>query len=37
MFGKGLNNVGFIVYGVQLFGYCGIVDDLLVIIWEQWY
>ena len=29
MLGKGLNNAGFTVHGVQLPGHCGTVDDLL--------
>ena len=37
MLGKGLNNAGFTVHGVQLPGHCGSVDDLLATTWEQWY
>lgn len=37
MLGKGLNNAGFTVHGVQLPGHCGTVDDLLATTWEQWY
>ena len=37
MLGKGLNNAGFSVHGVQLPGHCGSVEDLLQTRWEQWY
>lgn len=37
LFVKGLNNVGFIVYGMQLVGYCGDIEDLFVIGWCDWY
>lgn len=34
---KGLNNAGFTVYGMQLAGHCGDVDDLLATGWRDWY
>lgn len=34
---KGLNNAGFTVYGMQLAGHCGSVDDLLATGWRDWY
>jgi carboxylesterase len=35
--GKGLNRAGFSVYGMQLAGHCGNVDDLLATDWLDWY
>jgi carboxylesterase len=35
--GKGLNNAGFSVYGMQLAGHCGDVPDLLGTGWKDWY
>ena len=35
--GKGLNNAGFTVYGMQLAGHCGSVDDLLASNAEDWF
>jgi carboxylesterase len=35
--GKGLNNAGFSVYGMQLAGHCGDVKDLLATGWKDWY
>ena len=35
--GKGLNNAGFTVYGMQLAGHCGTVDDLLASNAEDWF
>ncbi|MEO7072606.1 MAG: alpha/beta fold hydrolase [Rhodanobacter sp.] len=37
LLGKGLNNAGFSVCGVQLAGHCGSVDDLLATGWHDWY
>jgi len=37
LLGKGLNNAGFTVHGVQLAGHCGTVDDLLATTWQDWY
>ncbi len=34
---KGLNSAGFTVYGMQLAGHCGSVDDLLATGWRDWY
>lgn len=34
---KGLHRAGFSVYGVQLAGHCGNVDDLLATGWRDWY
>lgn len=34
---KGLNNAGYTVYGMQLAGHCGDVDDLLATGWRDWY
>lgn len=34
---KGLNQAGFTVYGMQLAGHCGDVDDLLATDWHDWY
>jgi carboxylesterase len=33
---KGLNAAGFTVYGMQLAGHCGNVDDLLATDWRDW-
>lgn len=35
--GKGLNNAGFTVHGMQLAGHCGDVDDLLATGARDWY
>ncbi len=35
--GKGLNRAGFSVYGMQLAGHCGNVEDLLSTGWREWY
>jgi len=35
--GKGLSRAGFSVYGMQLAGHCGDVDDLLKTGWRDWY
>jgi len=35
--GKGLNNAGFTVQGVQLAGHCGTMADLLATRWQDWY
>jgi len=37
LLGKGLNRAGFSVYGMQLAGHCGDVDDLLGTGWRDWY
>ncbi len=37
LFGKGLNNAGFTVKGMQLAGHCGSDDDLLATDWNDWY
>jgi carboxylesterase len=37
LLGKGMNNAGFTVHGVQLAGHCGTVDDLLATRWQDWY
>ena len=37
LLGKGLNNAGFTVHGVQLAGHCGTVEDLLATGWRDWY
>jgi len=37
LLGKGLNNAGFTVYGMQLAGHCGSVEDLLATGWRDWY
>ncbi|HTR00482.1 MAG TPA: alpha/beta fold hydrolase, partial [Candidatus Acidoferrum sp.] len=37
LLGKGLHNAGFTVYGMQLAGHCGDVDDLLRTGWKDWY
>ena len=34
---KGLNSAGFTVYGMQLAGHCGDVEDLLATGWRDWY
>ena len=36
MLGKGLNRAGFSVYGMQLAGHCGSMDDLLQSHWQDW-
>lgn len=35
--GKGLSRAGFSVYGMQLAGHCGSVEDLLKTSWQDWY
>lgn len=35
--GKGLNQAGFTVYGMQLAGHCGTEEDLLNTHWRDWY
>ncbi|RZS78258.1 alpha/beta hydrolase [Pigmentiphaga kullae] len=35
--GKGLHRAGFTVYGMQLAGHCGDVDDLVRTGWKDWY
>ena len=35
--GKGLSRAGFSVYGMQLAGHCGDVEDLLKTGWQDWY
>jgi carboxylesterase len=37
LLGKGLNNAGYTVHGMQLAGHCGSVDDLLATGWRDWY
>lgn len=37
LLGKGLNNAGFTVKGMQLAGHCGSPDDLLSTNWRDWY
>ena len=37
LLGKGLNRAGFTVYGMQLAGHCGNVEDLLATGWRDWY
>ncbi len=37
LLGKGLNKAGFTVYGMQLAGHCGDVEDLLATNWHDWY
>ncbi|MEP6898957.1 MAG: alpha/beta fold hydrolase [Rhodanobacter sp.] len=37
LLGKGLNNAGFTVHGMQLAGHCGDVEDLLATGWHDWY
>ena len=37
LLGKGLNRAGYSVYGMQLAGHCGDVDDLLKTGWQDWY
>jgi len=37
LLGKGLNNAGYTVHGMQLAGHCGDVDDLLATGWRDWY
>lgn len=35
--GRELNRAGFTVYGMQLAGHCGDVDDLIATRWSDWY
>jgi carboxylesterase len=35
--GRGLNNAGFTVHGVQLAGHCGTVAELVATRWQDWY
>lgn len=35
--GKGLHRAGYSVYGVQLAGHCGTVEDLVNTTWQDWY
>jgi len=35
--GKGLHRAGFTVYGMQLAGHCGDIDDLVRTGWKDWY
>lgn len=35
--GKGLHRAGFTVYGMQLAGHCGDLDDLVRTGWKDWY
>lgn len=37
LLGKGLNRAGYTVYGMQLAGHCGNVEDLLKTGWQDWY
>jgi len=37
LLGKGLNNAGCTVHGMQLAGHCGDTDDLLATGWRDWY
>lgn len=37
LLGKGLNNAGFTVHGMQLAGHCGDTADLLATGWRDWY
>jgi carboxylesterase len=37
LLGKGLNNAGYTVHGMQLAGHCGNVEDLLATGWRDWY
>ena len=37
LLGKGLNHAGFTVYGMQLAGHCGDIEDLLATGWRDWY
>ena len=37
LLGKGLNNAGYTVHGMQLAGHCGNADDLLATGWRDWY
>ena len=34
---RGLHKAGFTVYGMQLAGHCGDVNDLLKTTWQDWY
>lgn len=36
LLGKGLNNAGYTVHGMQLAGHCGTVEDLLATGWRDW-
>lgn len=36
LLGKGLNKQGFTVYGVQLAGHCGSMEDLVAACWGDW-
>lgn len=36
MLGRALQNAGFEVYGVQLAGHCGTLDDLVATRWQDW-
>ena len=36
LLGKGLNKQGFTVYGVQLAGHCGSMEDLVASRWTDW-
>ena len=36
LLGKGLNKQGFTVYGVQLAGHCGSMEDLVAARWTDW-
>ena len=36
LLGKGLNKQGFTIYGVQLAGHCGSMDDLVAARWTDW-
>ncbi|WP_329741032.1 alpha/beta hydrolase [Dyella sp. A6] len=37
LLGKGLNNAGYTVHGMQLAGHCGDAEDLLATGWHDWY
>ncbi len=37
LLGKGLHRAGYTVYGMQLAGHCGSVDDLIGTTWQDWY
>lgn len=36
LLGKGLNKQGFTIYGVQLAGHCGTMEDLVAARWSDW-
>lgn len=36
LLGKGLNKQGFTIYGVQLAGHCGSMEDLVAARWTDW-